>query len=338
MLYHPPRRTEVIVAPLLISRRLAVVPAALALTATALVAPASAAPLQRIQNTVDDFSCVFATQEGPTVFFFGSSSDAGSGSAAFVEGEDLYLEGWQGTASFGASTLTASVDLATVPEGEPAGTVRVSATTTVGDSTVEPVDDRSGNTWTRGTITTADYTFSDVVITIDGFTPIVEETTCSGQRTIFDQRSSDPASRVYRDSALTSDPCPILGLADAELLLSGQIRQPFLEIVLGAQGNDPRKAQGVLHRDGSTWSASLALIALATGDQVDTLEVTAELSPDGAPHRQRFSHGGFTEMAWTIPYTATYQIVTGDGATYTAECQAYQVRSHVNISPQISGQ
>ena len=74
-------------------RRLAAVPAALALAATAFAPPAGAAALQRSQNTIDDFSCVFATQEGPTVFFFGSSSDAGAGSAAFVEGDDLYLEG-----------------------------------------------------------------------------------------------------------------------------------------------------------------------------------------------------------------------------------------------------
>jgi hypothetical protein len=327
----------VIVTIFPIPRRLAVVPAALALAVTALAPPAAAGPLVRIQNTVDDFSCVFDTQEGATVFFFGSSSDAGSGSAAFVEGEDLYLEGWEGTAVFGTNTLSASVGLATVPEGEPVGTVSVSATTTLGGPTVEQVNDRSGNTWTRGTITTADYTYSDVVITIDGFTPILDDTTCTGQRTIFDVRSTDPASRIYRDSTLTSDPCPILGMEDAELLLSGQLREPFLEIVFGAQGSDPRKAQGVLQRDGQNWSASLALIALATEEQVATLDVTAQFSLDGAPYRQRFSEGGFTEMAWVVPYTVTYQILTDDGTTLSAECEAHQVRSHVNISPQFSG-
>ena len=320
-----------------IPRRLAVVPAALALAATAFAPPAAAGPLVRIQNTVDDFSCVFDTEEGATVFFFGSSSDAGSGSAAFVEGEDLYLEGWEGTAAFGANTLTASVGLATVPEGEPVGTVTISATTTLGEPTMEQVNARSGNTWERGTITTADYTYSDVAITIDGFTPILDDTTCTGQRTVFDVRSTDPASRVYRDSTLTSGPCPILGREDAELLLSGQPREPFLEIVFGAQGSDPSKAQGVLERDGASWSASLALIALATEEQVGTLDVTAEISLDGAPYRQRFSEGGFTEMAWIVPYAVAYEILTDDGTTLTAECEAYQVRSHLNISPQFSG-
>lgn len=328
---------DVIVTTFPVFRRLAVIPAALALAATAFAPSAGAAPLVRIQNTVDDFSCVFATEEGPTVFFFGSSSDAGSGSAAFVEGEDLYLEGWEGTAVFGTNTLTASVELATVPEGEPVGTVSLSATTTLGEPTVEQVNDRSGNTWTRGTTTTSDYTFSDVVITIDGFTPILDDTTCTGQRTVFDIRSTDPASRVYRDSTLNSDPCPILGMEDAELLLSGQLHEPFLEIVFGAQGSDPRKAQGVLERDGTTWSASLALIALATEEQVGTLAVTAQISLDGAPYRERFSDGGFTEMVWIVPYTVTYEIVTDDGTTLTAECEASNVRSHVNVAPQLVG-
>lgn len=315
-------------------RRLAVVPAALVLAVTAFAPPAAAGPQATTQNTVDDFSCVFATEEGATVFFFGSSSDAGSGSAAFVEGEDIYLEGWEGTAVFGTNTLSASVGLSTVPEGEPVGTVSVSATTTLGAPTVEQVNDRSGNTWTRGTITRADYTFSDVVITIDGFTPILTGTTCAGERTVFDVRSNDPASRVYRDSTLTSDPCTIRGMEDAELLLSGHLREPFLEIVLGAQGNDPRKAQGVLERDGTSWSASLALIALATEQQVGTLDVTAEIRLDGIPYRERFTEGGFAEMAWIVPYTVTYEIVTDDGAMLSAECEAYEVRSHTNISPQ----
>lgn len=318
-------------ASLPVRLRLAVMAGALALTGATYAPPAGAARLERIQNTVDDFSCVFDTQEGATVFFFGSSSDAGSGSAAFVEGADLYLEGWAGAAVFGTSTLSAAVGLATL-EGQPAGTVSVSATTSVGEPTMEQVNDRSGNTWTRGSITTADYTFSDVEIMIEGFTPILDETTCSGQRTIFDQRSNDPASRVYRDSTLTSEPCTILGIDDAELRLSGQIREPFLEIVLGAQGSDPRKAQGMLQRDGSKWSASLPLIALATEEQVDTLDVNAEISLSGAPYRGRLSEGGFTEMVWTIPYSVTYDIVT-DGATSQAECEAYQVRSHTILSP-----
>lgn len=324
-------------ATLPILRRLAVAPAALALTASAFAPPAGAAALERIQNTVDDFSCAFLTQEGPAVYFFGSSSSAGSGAAAFVEGEDLYLEGFGGTAQFGAGTLTASVDLAT-PEGDPAGTVSVSATTALGDPTVEEVNDRSGNTWTRGTITVADYTYTDVVITIDGLalTPIVEQNTCSGQRTSFDVRSTNPASRVYRDSRLSSDPCVILGMDDAELRLSGQRREPYLEVVIGGQGGDPRKAQGVLTHDGQGWVASLPLIALVTGEVVDTLDVTADITLAGAPFRERFSDGGFTEMVWVIPYQVSYVITTDDGTRLTAQCEAYEVRSHVNISPQFS--
>jgi hypothetical protein len=203
---------------------------------------------------------------------------------------------------------------------------------------VEQVDDRTGNTWIRGTITIADYTYSDVLITIDGFTPIVEDTTCTGQRTIFDVRSNEPASRMYRDSTLTSDPCQILGMEDAELRLSGQLRAPLLEIVLGSAGDDPRKAQGELGRDGSTWSASLPLIALASGEQVDTLDVTADISLAGAPYRERSSEGGFAEMVWIVPYRVAYEIVADEGRTLTAGCEAQLVRSHVTLSPQFSGE
>lgn len=79
----------------------------------------------------------------------------------------------------------------------------------------------------------------------------------------------------------------------------------------------------------------MALIELATDQQVDTLDVTAELSHDGAPYRERVSDGGFTEMKWIVPYTATYEIRTDDGTTLTAECEADQVRTHENISPQL---
>lgn len=322
-----------------ILRRLAIAPAVLALGAATLAPPAAGAALQRTQNTIDDFSCAFATEEGAFVAIFGSSSSEGSGSGAFVEGEGVYLEGWEGTAVFGPGTLQASVDLVDPQTGEPAGTVSVSATTALGDATVEEVDDRGfGNTWTRGTSTVADYTYSDVVITIDGFTPILADTTCSGQRTIFDVRSNDPASRVYRDSgSLDSAPCQIEGMQDAELRLGGDRRQPYLEIVIGAEGSDPRKAEGVLTRDGQEWVASLPLVALFSGEVVDTLDVTATFDM-GAPYRERTSEGGFTEMRWVLPYLVTYEIVTDAGLRLTAQCEAVQGRSHTTISPQFAGE
>lgn len=271
------------------------------------------------------------------MYIFGEASAFGSGSAAFVEGEDLYLEGWEGNAVFSDGTLAASVQLLT-PQGEPFGTVSVQAVTELGSPTVEPVDDRSGNTWTRGTVTVADYQFTDVDISVDGFTPILDATTCSGQRTIFDVRSTDPASRVYRDATLDSSPCTIQGIDDAELLLSGQPREPYLEVVMGAQGAQPLKAQGALEPFRSAWSTSLPLIALATGEQVDVLDVTATVSRSGAPVRQRYFEGGFAEMVWLVPYTATYQISRSDGQTFTAQCTAQELRTHITISPQFAAE
>lgn len=97
-------------------------------------------------------------------------------------------------------------------------------------------DDCSGNTCTRGTLTLADYSYTDVVITVEGLqlTPIVQQSTCSGQRTTFDVRSTDPAARVFADATMTSEPCGIVGMDDAELMVSGQRGEPYLEIVVGA--------------------------------------------------------------------------------------------------------
>lgn len=311
------------------ARRLAVATAALAVLAASMAAPASAKPLTRFQNTVDDFSCVFATQEGPTVFFYGDASSAGSGSAAFVEGEDLYLEGWEGTAVFGNGTLTAAVELK--QDGVPFGDLAVSAASELGTPRVEKVQERVGNKWTRGTITTSDYTFSNVVVSIDGFTPIIEDTSCAGQRTVFDLVGNDPAVHVYGDSAWISEPCAIAGMADAELLLSGQPRKPYLEVVIGAQGTDPAKAQGQLERSGSAWRASLPLIALATEEQVDTLGATVTFTRTGKTTRERTSEDGFTEAVWRTPYRVSYRLVTTAGTVLTAQCQATRVRTLTKV-------
>ncbi|MCU0265807.1 MAG: hypothetical protein MUC45_06770 [Actinomycetia bacterium] len=317
------------------SPRLAAAGMALVLSTSCLAVPALAAPLQRILNTVDDFSCAFLTEEGPAVYVFGQASSSGSGSGAFVEGEDLYVEGWEGSAEFGEGSLAASVDLVTM-EGEPYGTVRVEAVTTLGPATVLPVEERTGNTWTRGTITVADFTFTDVVITVDGLTPVLDETTCSGQRTAFDVRSNDPASRVYRDAgSLASDPCVLEGMDDAELRLSGRPRAPYLEVVLGGQGDDPRKAEGVLERSGARWVASLPLVSLVSGEQVDVLDVTTTLSRAGTPTRQREASGGFAEMAWVVPYVAEFRIRTSEDLWLTAECPVAEVRTHTTIAPQL---
>lgn len=312
-------------------RRLAL--GAVALTcAGALTAPASAGGLVRIQNTIDDFSCTFATEEGPTVYFFGSASSADSGSAAFVEGDDLYLEGWGGSAQFGAGSLTASVRIG-VPEEPTTGVIRLSAATALGPATVERVDERSGNSWTKGTVTTADYRFSDVAVTVDGFTPIVEPSSCVGQRSIFDVRSSNPAAAVHRDTILDSEPCAIDGIADASLLLSGQPKAPYLEVVSGAEGPDPRKAQGPLQRARGDWHGSFPVIALATEEQVGTLDVSAQLTPSGPPLRQRVVEGGIAEMTWVVPLSATYRLTASDGSVGTAQCTAREVRTHLKVSP-----
>lgn len=319
------------------SRLLAVATSALAVASVVVIAPAAADPLQRIQSTVDDFSCAFATEEGPTVYVFGDSSSAGSGSAAFVEGDGVLWEGWEGTATFDEGNLVASVDLSSVPDGTPQGSVRVSARTELGVATVEQVRERSGNTWTRGTIARADYAFADVAIQVDGLTPILDEATCAGQRTVFDVRSTDPAARVYRDSRLTSEPCAIEGVADAELLISGPERHPYLEIVIGARGDDPRKAQGTLDRGSGAWQAALPLVRLVTGEQVDVLQVRADLIRTGAPARERLAQAGFAESTWVVPYEARYLVVTDDGTRLTATCPAGVVRSHVWVSPHAAG-
>lgn len=79
-------------------------------------------------------------------------------------------------------------------------------------------------------------------------------------------------------------------------------------------------------------------MALTTDGVVDTWDVAGHITRAGSPFRERSSVGGFTEMVWVVPYLVTYEIVTGDGTRLTAACEASGVRSHVNISPQFSGE
>lgn len=297
------------------------------------VAPAAAGrPLERIQNTIDDVSCAFTTAEGPTLFVFGSADSDGSGAGAFLEeGDQVLLGGEGGSLTFG-DRLQAAVDMRTVPAGADAGTLTVTADLLLGEPSVQQVDERSGNSWTRGTLTVQDYVITDVVADLPGYTVGIDAGSCTGQRLVFDVRSTNPAATVYRSADFGSDICAVEGLADAEIRLSGQLRDPYAEIVVD-DGVEPRKAAGTLERSGGVWVATLPLTSLVTGEVDTVLSVRVDLRRGAAPSHGRVSEDGFTESFWFEPYLASISVTDAQGGTGTARCEAVNVRSHVTLAP-----
>ena len=304
--------------------------------AGAAVAPAAAArPLERIQNVINDVSCVFATAEGPTLFVFGSADSNGSGAGAFLEeGEQVLLDGQGGSIAFG-DHFRASVDMRTVPAGTDAGTLTVTADLELGAASVQRVEERNGNSWTRGTLTVQDYGFANVVADLPSYTVLTDQGSCSGQRLEFDVATTNPAATVYRSADFGSDICAVDGLADTEIRLSGQLHEPYVEIVVD-DGVEPRKAAGTLQRRRGAWVATLPLISLVTGEVDTLLSVSMDLRRDGRVSHGRTSEDGFTEMFWLEPYTADLTVTDAKGSAGTAHCEAANVRSHVTLAPSLS--
>lgn len=301
--------------------------------AGAAVAPAAAArPIERIQNTIDDVSCVFATLEGPTLFVFGSAGSNGSGAGAFLEdGPDLVLDGQGGSITFDGR-LQATVDMLTVPDGTGAGTLSLTADLELGAPSTEQVEERSGNSWTRGTLTVREYAFVDVGAELPGYTVLPGEASCSGQQLQFDVRTTNPAATVYRSAAFGSDVCPVDGLSDAAIRLSGQLHEPYVEIVVD-DGIEPQKAAGTLERRGGAWVATLPLYSLVTGEPSTLLSVSMDLRHDGRMSHGLVSEDGFTERFWHETYLAHIAVADPQGGTGEAHCEATNVRTLITLAP-----
>lgn len=300
---------------------------------------ASAAPVVKIVNTNSGVSCVFETAEGDLVFFTASAStlSGDSGSDMFVETPDgqPVLFGDGGTAEFGADgSFSAEVPLQDADTGQAVGTASLQATRTqFGEPVAEEVSDRgNGNTWTRGTTTTTDYRISLQSVSVPGYTVLANDDDCTSENIVFDVKSNDPSSQIYRSTSFRSAICPLDGLPGGAIRLSGQLRTPYFEVVID-DGVNPLEASGDVVLTAGSGEVTRPLINLVTEQKVADLTIEIDLSKLGRRNHEAVSLDGVTERVAWVPYQAVITITTTDGRSGTAECYAEYVTDHIIIRP-----
>ncbi|MVA75819.1 hypothetical protein GC722_07255 [Auraticoccus sp. F435] len=304
--------------------------AAAVVAANLVAVPASATgrPTHTL-NTVHELSCAFSTTTGESVFFqaSGGSASGESGSSFFVEDQQsrTVLEGWEGTADFGPH-FTAEVT-ATVPStGEFVGTATFSADVVEGEPVVEEVDDRDGNIRTTGTITTSEFTFSNVSASVPGYSPVPDELSCSGSKIVFDIYTTNPPVHVVRSKDFNSAICAVEGIPHAQVLLSGESRwAPYAEVVVD-DGTNPLKAEGDVAMRGPRGRLVTPLLEVFTGDTVADLTLRVELTQAGAPVTTVERDGRSRVIETVTPFEAHISVETTDGRRGEVTCAAEELQ------------
>jgi hypothetical protein len=301
-------------------------------------AMSSAAPLTRIVNTITDVSCVFETAEGDFVFFTASStsSDGSSGSLMFVESPDseMLLEGEGGTATFNNGAFSAEVLLRDFDTGDPVGLASVEATRTPSTEPVTvPVRERSGNSWTIGTMTTTDYRVDIESVTVPGYTVLANDDDCVSDVTTFDVKTTNPNAQINAASDFESAICTLEGLPNGAVQLSGDLPEMHFVVVID-DGVNPQRASGDMLLHGSSLAeATVPLIDLRSEEEIAELTISVQLDRIGRRSRDSDSFDGITEWRAVVPYRATITVTTSDGRTGVAECYAERVTTKAIIRP-----
>lgn len=187
---------------------------------------------------------------------------------------------------------------------------------------MQQVDERDGNIRTTGTITTSEFTFSQVSASVPGLSPISDELSCSGSRIVFDLRSTNPAMHVVRSRDFNSDICTLAGIADAAVLLSGNSRTaPYAEVVVD-DGVNPLEAQGDVVVRGNRGRLEAPLVEVGTGETVAQLTLSLELTRAGAPSTTIERDGRSRVIDTDTPYWAHVGVETSDGRRGEVTCAA----------------
>lgn len=314
--------------------------AATILAATILVSTPSSIAVadaaEHVRNTVTDVSCAFQTAEGDVVHLYAtaSSQDGTSESDVFVEtpDEQPVLVGDGGSAVF-APSFAANVPVYDFATGEPVGQASATATITPdGEPVVSEVRDRGGNTWTKGTMTSTEFTVAVTSVVVPGYTIMPEPGDCSGSELTFDLLTTDPDSRIYRTPDFGSATCALEGLPYGEVRLSRDVRTPVFEVVVD-DGIEPMKASGVVPLNAWSGSATAPLTAVATGEPVTDLTIDVTLERAGRRGQDSATFDGVTLRVSWVPYVASIRVTTADGRTGTAACYAEDVLELLIIRP-----
>lgn len=295
---------------------------------------ALAGPAERIDNTVIDVSCVFATDEGDFVYLIASGSEEGSGSSMFVESPDgeIVLVGDGGSASFGPE-FSATVSLHDGTTGEPAGEATVEATMTpLGDPVVNEVRERDGNQWTRGTVTITEFAVDATSVVVPGYSVQPDPLACAGDEVVFDLFTTNPAARVSRYADFGSDICALEGIPGGEVRLSRELREPVFEVVIDA-GIEPLKAEGTLALSGWSGTQTAPLESVFTGEVVGDLTIDVTLKRAGQRVSEVITFDGITIRFSSVSYIAAISVTTPDGRTGVTQCRAEDVVEQLMIAP-----
>jgi hypothetical protein len=228
------------------------------------------------------------------------------------------------------------VTLVDFSTGEPVCDATVQARLTLGDPQVEVIRERTGNSWTRGTITSTEYAVDVTSVTVPGYTVLPEADDCNGNRIAFDLRTTNPRAQIFHDTRFGSAICPLDGLPDGAVLLSGELRAPRFEVVID-DGVDPLKAAGELTLHGFSGTTTVPLLSRISGEPVADLTIRVTLNRISRRVHESVREGRVTQRVSSVPYLASITVDTTDGRSGTTECFAEEVTSKTIIRPSGAG-
>ncbi len=300
-----------------------------ALAAGLVPTAAHGAAATRIDAEYWSVDCVYALPGNDTLFLFASGTTDGAegGVGAFVEDTDgaIVAEGQTDSYTFG-DDFTTSFAL-----GE--GTLGIDVAVTRGETRTEPLRERSGNSWTRGTMTMADLDTLTQSLTYAGRQVDVSSGSCAGSITGFDVLTTNPAATIYRDEDFDSEICDVAGLPDAQVRITGQLPNTVVEVVADHGESGVEKLAGDLTLTGGRGSLSGDVVDLFTGEVTTTGTVTLDLTRTGRQTRQVESADGFTERRRHTTYREEIAVAFADGRRGAATCTGVATTTHVWIGP-----
>src|SRR6478735_3220770 len=311
--------------------------------ATALVvatssAPASAKAPTRIDAAYWGIDCILPVADGGTLYLYGSGSvDAADGGfGGFVEDAEgrMVAQSIPGDVPVAYGELVAAA-VTLVGDGG-SQVLDLSAGLSAGEAVVSDVNERSGNSWTRGTTSEAALTVDPVTVSLDGAPLDTGSGWCSGTITAFDIVTTEPSRTVMTDRGFDSEICDVAGMPETQVRVSGAWPEVVVEVVVDHGDGEADKAVGTVDLRSGKARLATDLVDFWTGEKVTDLVVTLSGSRGTGSTRETWSGEDITESTRVTPYDLTIGVSTGDGRKGGVVCTGRLVSSIVKMSGQAS--
>jgi len=311
-------------------RRISIVAAISGVAAAAFTSPAHAQAPTRIDAEYWGVDCVYALSGGDTLFLFGSGTTDGAegGIGGFVEDANglTVAEGFTSDFVFG-DTFSTSMDFEDV-------SFSIAADLAYGQAETMPVEERSGNSWTKGTTTQTPVEVDTTRASYGVQQLDLSLGSCTGEITAFDVLTTNPSATIYRDEDFDSDICTVEGLPDAEVRVTGALPDVYVEVVLDHGDAGAEKAQGAIALRSGAGTLASPVVDLSTGGQTTTASIQVALEPAGRTVRHVETFDGVVERRTIRPYHEEVSVSFADGRQGKASCFGVATTSHVMIAPQ----